>query len=146
MTTTSPAAARSAAIPCLRYRDAPAAINWLCRVFGFERQLVVPGAGGHIAHAQLVLGGGMVMLGSADNTSDFGKHVRQPDEVGGVETQSAYLVVPDADVVHARVLAEGGRVVLALVDQDYGGRGFTCTDLEGHLWSVGSYDPWAEAG
>lgn len=137
---------RSAAIPCLRYRDAPAAIGWLCRVFGFEAQLVVAGAPGKIAHAQLVLGGGMVMLGSADNGSEYGQHVRQPDEVGGFETQSAYLVVTDADAVHARVLAEGGRVVLPIVDQGYGGRGFSCTDLEGHLWSVGSYDPWAEAG
>ena len=29
-------------IPCLRYRDAPGAIDWLCRVFGFEKHLVVP--------------------------------------------------------------------------------------------------------
>ena len=28
-------------IPCLRYRDVPAALDWLCRVFDFERQNVV---------------------------------------------------------------------------------------------------------
>ena len=33
-------------IPCLRYRDAPAAIDWLCKTFGFERHLVVPGEQG----------------------------------------------------------------------------------------------------
>jgi len=27
-------------------------------------------------------------------------------------------------------------------DQDYGGRGYTCLDLEGNVWSFGSYDPW----
>ena len=31
--------------PALRYRDANAAIGWLERAFGFERQLVVPGLG-----------------------------------------------------------------------------------------------------
>jgi uncharacterized glyoxalase superfamily protein PhnB len=24
-------------IPCLRYRNAPAAIEWLCQTFGFEK-------------------------------------------------------------------------------------------------------------
>lgn len=134
---------RSSVIPCLRYRDAPAAIEWLCRVFGFERHLVVPDEEGGIAHAQLSLGSGMIMLGSVADTP-FGRHMKQPDEIGGVETQSAYLVVPDADIVHARALAAGATIVIAIKDEDYGGRGFSCFDLEGHLWNVGTYDPWAE--
>jgi uncharacterized glyoxalase superfamily protein PhnB len=133
---------QSAVIPCLRYRDAPAAIEWIVSVFGFEKNLVVPDGKGGIAHAQLCLGGGMVMLGSVADTP-FGRHMKQPDEVGGIETQSAYIVVADADKVHARVLAAGGTIVVAIKDEDYGGRGFACLDLEGHMWSVGSYDPWA---
>ena len=43
----------STIIPTLRYRDAPAAIDWLCNTFGFEAELVVPGEEGSIAHAQL---------------------------------------------------------------------------------------------
>src|SRR5450432_1008129 len=61
---TNTVAPRSAVIPALRYRDAPAAIEWLCRVIGFEKHLVVPGPDNTIAHAQLALGGGMLMLGS----------------------------------------------------------------------------------
>jgi uncharacterized glyoxalase superfamily protein PhnB len=133
---------RSTAIPCLRYRDAPAAIDWLCRVFGFEQHLVVPDDAGGIAHAQLVLDGGMVMLGSARDNG-YGQLVKQPDEVGGAQTQTSYLVVHDADAVHARAVAAGARIALALQDEDYGGRGFSCYDPEGHLWSVGTYDPWA---
>ena len=53
----------STIIPTLRYRDAAAAIEWLCLAFGFERHLVVPGDGGTIAHAQLTFGRGMIMLG-----------------------------------------------------------------------------------
>ena len=26
-------------IPCLRYRDAPAAIEWLCKALGFEKTI-----------------------------------------------------------------------------------------------------------
>ena len=99
--------ARSTVIPALRYRDAPAAIEWLCRVIGFDKHLVVPGPAGTIAHAQLSLGGGMLMLGSVDNGSEFGRRIRQPDEIGGFETQCAYVVVPDVDVVHERARAEG---------------------------------------
>jgi uncharacterized glyoxalase superfamily protein PhnB len=134
---------RSCVIPCLRYRDAPAAIEWLCRVFGFEQHLVVPDEEGGIAHAQLSLDSGMIMLGSVADTP-LGRHMKQPGEMGGAQTQSAYLVTPDADLLHARALAAGAAIVIAIKDEDYGGRGFSCFDLEGHLWNVGTYDPWAE--
>jgi uncharacterized glyoxalase superfamily protein PhnB len=134
---------RSTVIPAMRYRDAPAAIEWLCRVIGFEKHLVVPGPDNTIAHAQLTLGGGMLMLGSASNGSEFGNRIRQPDEIGGFETQSAYVVVADADAVHARARAAGWTIVIALKDEEYGGRGFSGLDPEGRLWNVGTYDPWA---
>jgi uncharacterized glyoxalase superfamily protein PhnB len=127
-------------IPALRYRDAPAAIAFLCRAFGFEEQLVVPGKDG-IDHAQLRLGNGMVMLGSIRDTP-YGRLMREPGEVGGV-TQSIYVVVADADALHDRAKAAGAEIVLPLVTQDYGGRDFTCRDPEGHLWTFGTYDPFA---
>ncbi len=140
----SPNRTNATAIPCLRYRDAPAAIEWLCRVFGFERHMVVDGANGTVAHAQLTLGGGMVMLGSQANGGEYGALLVPPGEVGGKQTQTIYLVVDDADLVHERVLAAGGEVVIGLVDEDYGGRGFTCRDPEGQVWSIGTYDPWQQ--
>jgi uncharacterized glyoxalase superfamily protein PhnB len=132
---------RANVIPCLRYRDAPAAIEWLCRVFGFEKQLVVPNPDGTIAHAQLTFGNGMIMLGSVLE-SEFGRHMRQPDQIGGAETQSPYVIVSDTDAVYQRAKQAGAEIVLDIKDEDYGGRGFTCRDLEGRLWSFGSYDPW----
>lgn len=134
---------KSSVIPAMRYRDAPAAIEWLGRVFGFERQPVVPDEHGGIAHAQLTLGTGMIMLGSVAETP-FGRYMKQPDEIGGAETQSSYLVVTDADAVLARALAAGARIAMPIKDEDCGGRGFSCFDLEGHLWNVGTYDPWAD--
>lgn len=131
----------STIIPALRYRDAPAAIKWLCRVFGFQEQLIVPNDDGTIAHAQLRLGTGMVMLGSAVDT-EFGRLIKQPDQVDGTETQSPYIVVADADSIYQRVKAEGGQIVIDIKDEDYGGRGFSCLDPEGHLWNVGTYNPW----
>ena len=133
---------RSTIIPCLRYRNAPAAIDWLCRVFGFEKQMVIAGPSDTVAHAQLTLGGGMLMLGSIHD-SPFSKLIKQPDEIGGAETQTPYLVVADADAVYARAKAAGAKIALDIKDEDYGGRGFTCRDPQGHIWSIGSYDPWS---
>lgn len=133
---------RATVIPCLRYQNAPAAIEWLCRNFGFEKQLVVPGENGMIAHAQLSFGNGMIMLGSV-NDSAYGCLIKQPDEIGGAETQSAYVIVSDADAVYACAKAAGAQIVFDIKGEDYGGRGFTCRDLEGRLWNFGTYDPWA---
>jgi len=142
---TGPKDARSTIIPGLRYRDAKAAIRWLCDVFGFAQHAVYEAADGSIAHAQLSFGNGMVMLGSVVD-SEYGRNIRQPDEVGGKETQAPYLVVADADAVYSRVKAAGFEIVVDIKDEDYGGRGFSCRDPEGHLWNVGTYDPWAHAG
>ena len=140
---TTAKATRATVIPCLRYRDAPAAIEWLCAAFGFEKHAVHANPDGSIAHAQLTFGNGMIMLGSVSNIdSEYGALIRQPDEVGGAETQSAYLIVADADAVYARAKAVGAVIVLDIKDEDYGGRGFTCRDLEGHVWNFGTYDPW----
>jgi uncharacterized glyoxalase superfamily protein PhnB len=134
---------KATVIPCLRYRNAPAAIDWLCSTFGFEKQAVYPNPDGTIAHAQLTFGSGMVMLGSVlEKESEWGRLIKQPDQIGGAETQSAYVIVPDADAIYAKAKSAGAEILVDIKDEDYGGRGFTCRDLEGHIWNFGTYDPW----
>ncbi len=133
---------RTTVIPTLRYNDAGAAIAWLCRAFGFEKHLVVPGEHGTIAHAQLVFGNGMIMLGSVRDDA-FGRLRKPPRAVGDVGTQSPYVIVADADRHYARAVAAGAEIVVDIKDEDYGGRGYSCRDPEGHLWNFGTYDPWA---
>lgn len=130
-------------IPGLRYRHALAAIEWLCRVFGFEQHAVYA-EGEIVHHAQLTFGNGMIMLGSVDNGSAWGKRIAQPDEIGGRETQACYVVVADCAAHYARARAAGAQIVDELASRDYGGSGYSCHDIEGHLWSFGDYDPWAE--
>lgn len=129
-------------IPTMRYLDARTAIDWLGRAFGFEPHLVVDGAEGGVAHAQLTYRHGMIMLGSARD-DEFGRLNRHPHDAGGV-TQSPYIVVEDADVHYARAVAAGAEIVYDITDFDYGGRGYSARDPEGHLWNFGTYDPYAE--
>jgi uncharacterized glyoxalase superfamily protein PhnB len=68
--------------------------------------------------------------------------MKQPDEIGGAETQSAYVVVPDADAHYARAKAAGAEILIDIKDEGYGGRGYGCRDLEGHIWYFGTYNPW----
>ncbi len=131
-------------IPTLRYEDAPAAIEWLCEAFGFEKHLVVPGESGTIAHAQLVFGNGMIMLGSALDR-EFDKLQKPPSALGSVPSQSPYIILEDADKHYARAVAAGAEIVMDIKDEDHGGRGYSCRDPEGHLWNFGTYDPWATA-
>src|SRR3546814_1482218 len=114
--------------PCLRYRDALASIDWLCRAFGFEKHAVYAD-GDTVHHAQLTFGNGMVMLGSADNASQWGRQVAPPDEIGMRETQSPCVIVADADAHYARAKAAGATIVMDIADQDYGGRGYACRDI-----------------
>lgn len=132
----------SIVVPCLRYRDTPAAIDWLCEVFGFECQLAIPGTGDAVAHAQLTLGDGMIMLGSVNDEGEYGRLLAQPDEIGGRETQTVYLQVEDADRVCERARTAGATILQEPADTEFGTRGFLCRDPEGHVWNVGTYNPW----
>ncbi len=113
-------------IPSIRYADAPAAIDFLCNAFGFERHAVFADEADPklIHHAQLVLDGGMI-------------------EAGGT-TMTLYVYVPDPDAHCAQARAGGAEIIAEPHDNDgYPGRGYAARDSESHIWSFGSYDPWA---
>ncbi|MBS0431636.1 MAG: VOC family protein [Proteobacteria bacterium] len=132
-------------IPGMRYRDAPAMIEWLCKAFGFEKHAVyTDDSGKTVQHAQLTFGNGMVMLGSVANGSEWGRRIAQPDEIGGRETQCPCVIVSDCKAHYERAQAAGAAIVDALETKEYGGSGYSCRDPEGHLWWFGDYDPWTE--
>jgi uncharacterized glyoxalase superfamily protein PhnB len=131
----------SAVIPGFRYADAPGAIAFLCGAFGFTRHAVYadPDDPAVIHHAELTLGGGMVMLGTGRDEAGM----RTPAEAGG-ETASIYVVVADPDAHCAQARAAGAAVVKAPHANDgYSGRSYSARDPEGRVWQFGSYDPWA---
>ena len=110
----------STVIPCLRYRDAPAIMEWLCRNLGFEKRLVIPGTNAKISHAELTLGGGMVMIGSHADDS-YGQLLTTPESSGGLQTQTIWIHVDDADDVYARVVESGATIVMQIDDVPQGG-------------------------
>jgi uncharacterized glyoxalase superfamily protein PhnB len=119
--------------PVLKYEDAHAAIDFLDRAFGFERQHVYEGENGGIAHAELKFAGDVVMLGSVSEGD--------PRFNRAAGRTSVYVVVEDPDSLHARAKEAGAEIVMEPTEQDYGSRDFIARDPEGNLWSFGTYRP-----
>jgi uncharacterized glyoxalase superfamily protein PhnB len=138
-------ATRSTIMPTLRYRNALAAIDWLCSVLGFAPHAVYPGPDNTVGHAELTLNGGMIMLGSHKD-DEYGKGFKSPGELGGFETRSSYVIVADADAVYAKAQEAKAEVTRPIQDTPYGSREFSIKDPEGNSWSVGTYDPWSLQG
>ena len=136
---------RPAIIPCLRYEDAPAAIDFLCDAFGFTRHAIFADDDDPsiIHHAQLVRDGNMIMLSTvADSDHARAAPLTTVKKAHG-NTQAPYVVIDDVDAHAATARAAGADIYSPPVDQDYGGRGYSARDPEGNVWSFGDYDPWA---
>jgi uncharacterized glyoxalase superfamily protein PhnB len=123
------------------YDDARAAIDWLCRAFGFEVQLKIEGGDGSIVHSQLVFGGGLIMVGSAKahDGEEARPWRRSPASIGGANTQSIMLYVDDVEAHAVRARAAGATLASEPKTTDYGDdywtdRGYEAIDPEGHHW------------
>ncbi len=130
----------STTIPILRYRDAGAAIDWLCRAFGFQVFLRVDGGPG-VEHARLTLEKNMVMLASIGRKGGLEQRFRTPDTAGGV-TQCILMTVTSPDRIYESAVAAGARIIDEIADFEFGGRMFSCEDIESHVWTFSSNDPW----
>ena len=125
-------------VPAVFYDDAAAAIDWLRRAFGFVVRERVEDDRGRIVHSQLVLTGGVIMVGQAGLSPDR-PHVRSPRGAGGANTQSLAVFVDDADAHCARARAAGAVIATEPATQDYGegywaDRSYAAEDPEGHRW------------
>ena len=126
--------------PVLRYNDARSAIRSLCASFGFEELFSVPESGPTVRHAQLKLGGNIIMVGSV--RPDDG--VESPQTLGKA-TQALYVQVDDVDAHFERAQSAGVVIISPPKSTDFGSREYHARDLEGHLWTFGTYLPDADA-
>ena len=100
--------------PVLRYSDAPAAMEWLGRAIGFEKQVEFPGPDGTIAHAELRRGSGVIGISSATPSveSNPWSSVRQ----------GVYVTVDDVNAHHQQAVTAGARIAIQPYDTPYGSR------------------------
>ena len=124
------------ATPYLCVRDAASAIEFYRKAFGATELMRLTQPDGKIGHAEIKIGAAPIML--ADEFPEMG--FRGPQSLGGSPV-TIHLYVEDVDAHYARAKAAGAEIVMELEDTDYGSRGYSVRDLEGHLWSFGTYRP-----
>lgn len=127
----------------LFYDDPHAAIDFLCKAFGFQRRLVVEGEGGRIVHSELDFGEALVMIGEAGKKASENDLVpmasQSPRSLGGAVTQAVALFVDDVDAHCAQAEANGAVIAMRPMTNDYGDdywvdRSYRAVDPEGHHW------------
>ena len=117
-------------VPYLTYADAPTAIDWLCRVFGFTEVRRMETGDGRIGHAALSFMGEQVMISSAFDEAG----TRSPRDLPGLHQQIT-VYVDDVDAHFAHAQAEGAAILSEPEDQFWGDRTYWVQDLEGHRWT-----------
>jgi PhnB protein len=115
-------------VPYLAYADAAAAIDFLCRAFGFEEQYRLPMPDGAIGHAEIALAGHVIMLASAFPVMGF----LSPRDLSGVHSQ-VYVRIDEVDTHYERAKAAGATIAVAPRNQ-HGQRMYRAIDPEGHRW------------
>jgi uncharacterized glyoxalase superfamily protein PhnB len=117
----------------------------LVEAFGFlEKFVVTTDDETGVVHAQLLwpLGGGIML-------SDIGMHSERSDSSGRGEEAyeifwpsdpvSIYVITDEPDALHDRAIETGAEIIMPLFDEEYGSRGFSCKDIDGNIWSFGTY-------
>lgn len=123
---------RPTLMSALIYRDPRAALAWLEAAFGFEVIMLIEDPAGALAHAEMRLGSGTVMIGS-----EWSDPYKSPASLGGKNTQSIHIHIDtDIDAHCAAARAAGARIVAELETQFYGDRTYRCLDPEGHIWTI----------
>ena len=121
--------ARQVFTPSLAYDDAPAAIEFLCRAFGFEEKFRLAMPDGSIGHAELGIGGAIVYVATTWEAGGMASPQNLPAVHGQVHCE-----VPDVDAHYERASREGAVIAEAPEDQFHGSRSYRAMDLEGHRW------------
>lgn len=117
----------------LAYKDPRAAIEWLQRAFGFEPTMIITDEDGNVAHSELSMGDGYIMVGG-----EWAEHIKSPASIGGWNTQNIHVQLTEGIDGHCeRARAAGADIVMKPEDQFYGDRSYRCKDPEGHMWTFG---------
>ena len=120
--------------PYLALRDAARAIEFYKKAFGAKEELRIPGPGGKIGHAEIVIGDSHIML--ADEHPERG-HLG-PQSRGG-STVSIMLYLENVDAVVERAVASGAKLLMPVADQFYGDRMGGLEDPFGQVWYVATH-------
>lgn len=126
----------STVIPYISVKGGDDAIAFYKKAFGAEELVRMPMPDGLVGHAELKIGGSILMLADEMNHPDA--IAKSPATLGGV-TSGLCLYVADCDVLFERAIDAGAKVRRALTNQFYGDRSGTIEDPFGHVWTISTH-------
>ena len=115
-------------------RGAAGAIEFYKKAFSATEVYRLAGPDGKIAHAEIKIGNGVIML--ADEYPDFGSV--SPQSLGGTAV-TIHLYVNDVDALVRQASAAGATVARPPTDEFYGDRAATLVDPYGHRWMFATH-------
>ena len=124
----------NAVMPYLIVDSATKAIEFYKTVLGATERMRLDAPGGRIGHAELAIGGSVLML--ADEHPEIG--ALGPRSVGGTPV-GVMVYLPDVDAAVERAVAAGGKLVSPAEDKFYGDRMATIEDPFGHKWYLSTH-------
>jgi PhnB protein len=120
--------------PHLGVDDPAAALDFYTRAFGATELVRLTLPDGSVAHAEMLVGGGLVTLGKA--IPEYHLQAPTPDEPVHV---SITFFTDDVDAVHARAVEAGATESTPVADQFHGDRVGTIRDPFGHRWNIATH-------
>ena len=123
----------SGVIAYLVIRGASEAVEFYKNVFDAQVRMMLKTPDGAIGHAELQIGGGLLML--ADEVPEM--DIKAPPTIGGSAT-GLMMYVEDVDTVFEAAIAAGATQFKPVCDQFYGDRAGTLDDPFGHRWTLAS--------
>lgn len=123
----------TALTPSISMKGADKAIEFYKAAFGATQDVRLDMPDGSIAHAELLINGGRIML--AEENPQFNM---SPSTLGGT-TVVLHLYVDDVDAVFKRAIELGATETMAIADQFYGDRSGRVKDPYGYVWVIATH-------
>jgi PhnB protein len=124
----------TAVTPYLTIKGAAKAIEFYKQAFGAEEVMRMPTPDGKIAHAEIRIGGSVIML--HDESPEW--KAFSPQTVGDTSV-SIMLYVNDVDATFKRAIEAGATSTMEVADQFYGDRAGGLKDPFGHKWHIATH-------
>lgn len=116
-----------AIIPHIFIKGAAAAIDFYEQAFDAREIFRVSKPDGKIVHAEIKIGESVIMVGDAEGV------FRAPQSLGGISV-GLHVYVDSVDVLFARAVDAGAKIVEPIQDMFYGDRMGMLEDPFGHVW------------
>lgn len=124
---------RNAIVPHIYVDGAADAIAFYERAFGARELFRIAHPDGRILHAELSIGGSVVMIGDPD-----GRLYGEPRALGGC-TAGLHIFLDDNASLLSRAVAAGAEEIQPVTEMFYGASSASLRDPFGHVWVLLSW-------